>query len=1396
MLQRTEPEPLARDLLVQGIHPRFLKAEAPLLAELEAGFEAPASGDPAEALARHLVAYAEARAARVLALRDAFTEFGARLARAEGEAERRGHIADFARALGATERDVRGDAEAFGRWFGPDAMVDRYRKRNGEEERRLSFVLGRLGPVAARALASSEDGPEALRATWRRMEVEPLLARMMVHEGDGRVRTAAVHGLAAALRAAPPAEREGLLGEAVLRRVHRAALEPGVDVWTAVQALGLLRDASPEVFRRALELRIAPSAAPPADDIFFRRRAVVLLCGALPDRPELASLLPAVLRDPSPAVRQALALHLHAVPADAVVEHYPLLARVDAAPEVRAAALAAVERLLPVTGPVPLLPAFSGALREETSAFVLRTALHAADLALEWLLRHAPSSSADWRDALLPELERLHREAKSLAVRRWAAQARERMWCRTDPAARALLEALAAAATRLDEGAARRLRAGAAGADPALLGRVLAVLAQADFGYDLTGRRLRRGDRFRFRFWRALHEWRNPSPDKRQAFRHTIGRVYTGTLSAPSAIMAELAQTKVPGEPYLIGDEASWRPYLPLPDHALSAIDTGATVSLYTAEGVTELQPPRGFLKRLTARLRLSLRFPAIADLRNWSEARSQPPTAYLRALGELGFAFRFRPHPGTAADPAVARFFPALVPLPLWMDGALWRRIETYFVSVYENSLQHLAVFIALALAWFLGRHVAVSARMHRARRGLPLVLGGWGTRGKSGTERLKAALISALGYPLISKTTGCEAMFLAGEPFGQVREMFLFRPYDKATIWEQLNIARLAVQLRADVFLWECMGLTPGYVRVLQRHWMRDDVSTITNTYPDHEDLQGPAGRNIPEVMTNFIPEGGTLLTTEEQMRPILADAARALDTRLVPIGWLEAGLLPSDCLKRFPYEEHPFNIALCLALADELGVDRDLALKEMADRVVPDLGVLKAFPPAPVRTRRLEFVNGMSANERFGAMSNWARMGFDRQDPYREPGVWLTTVVNNRADRVPRSRVFAAMIANDLSADRHVLIGSNLEGLRGYIEEAWAERAAGMTLWPESGSGREADPLETLDATARWLRISRSGGEARAFLRAMLEGRPSAGPEIAALIEVHAADPEALERALAGAGIAEAADIAAHHRRALATATEYGALAERVRSGGDRKALDAAFVEQATAWFREKVVVVEDFYASGDQVVERIVAATPPGIHNRVMGVQNIKGTGLDFVYRWQAWDTVHTACGMAAGGDPIQAQEGVRTLAAYQEFGVLSEELVRATLDALRADPPVPGAAFLDQVELARSNLDRQMAEVRAGMGVTRAAGGLSRVVDTAEALLDAGDAVRRRRTADRIYRDLAAERISLDRAALELKKLNARQKGGWLAEEIQRAGGRLHALLRALPGRRHRQGAPA
>ena len=65
--------------------------------------------------------------------------------------------------------------------------------------------------------------------------------------------------------------------------------------------------------------------------------------------------------------------------------------------------------------------------------------------------------------------------------------------------------------------------------------------------------------------------------------------------------------------------------------------------------------------------------------------------------------------------------------------------------------------------------------------------------------------------------------------------------------------------------------------------------------------------------------------------------------------------------------------------------------------------------------------------------------------------------------------------------------------------------------------------------------------------------------------------------------------------------------------------------------------------------------------------------------------------------------------------------------------------------------------------------------LDRIAGLIEGVLDAGDAVRRRKAADRITRDLIAERISPDRAAAELQALIGRQKGGWLRKTLGRFG---------------------
>jgi hypothetical protein len=50
--------------------------------------------------------------------------------------------------------------------------------------------------------------------------------------------------------------------------------------------------------------------------------------------------------------------------------------------------------------------------------------------------------------------------------------------------------------------------------------------------------------------------------------------------------------------------------------------------------------------------------------------------------------------------------------------------------------------------------------------------------------------------------------------------------------------------------------------------------------------------------------------------------------------------------------------------------------------------------------------------------------------------------------------------------------VLIGSNLEGLQGFIAEAWAELAPSLTLSPPDRPG--AEPVQELEALAKRFRI----------------------------------------------------------------------------------------------------------------------------------------------------------------------------------------------------------------------------------------------------------------------------------------------------------------------------------
>lgn len=1313
-------------------------------------------------------------------LHDRAVAFNIRMLNSNDEGERKAAILDLAERLGADQRRLERDAKAFGRFFDADAVLERYRRRVSERERALAYGFERSGELLARALKDLAIEPAAPLFTE---ELAELLAMGRAWRGDSRVRQAA-HRCLRCIAEGGRGQLRGFWIDLAVRDTRRVALNPEEDAWSQIDAMATMMALSPESLATVLRRRLGPRAdqqSPLARDnrLFVRRELAFMLADAAHGQADYVEWLQRLANDDDGAVRQALAFALPRMP-QALVEGLFAKLRVDSDPQVRAALLADPAALAGAVGAAIYQAFLERLLARESDEFVLRLVMEAAQDFVMWMLEGgvAPDDAAL---ALRHALTGLRTRSENIKIRRWAGIARERLWLLADPEARAIAAEVDALAKRLREGKSGRLRGlrGDLGSDSGKVGRVLAVLATHDFGFDYTPSRtpkLRRGDHFRRRWWRIFHEFRASSTDKRQAWLHTIGRSFTGPIIAPSAHMAELAPTKVPGEPLHLGNEAGWRNFVPLLDHVLSVIDRGGAMEIFTSEGVTTLSAPRGIWARLRAFFRVSWAFPVLAELRN------QAGNDYVTALRARGVTIEFTPHADAdgsgqpeAPDPQVVKLFNLGAVLPA-LSGA-WKSTIAYFATVYENSLLQLGVFIALAAGWFVLRHVWLGRRMRRLRGGIALVLGGWGTRGKSGTERLKAGLVNALGHPLVSKTTGCEAMFLLGRSFGDLQEMFLFRPYDKATIWEQFDLVRTARGLGARVFLWECMGLTPSYVRVLQRDWMRDDISTITNTYPDHEDVQGPAGRNIPEVMTQFIPECSLLLTTEEEMLPILREGAEQAQTRLRPVGWKAAGLIHQSLLDRFPYAEHPFNIALVTAMADEMGLRPDYAVKEMADRVVADLGVLKIYPHSTIAGRTLEFVMGMSANERFGAMGNWQRMGFAAHDLGSDPQIYISTVVNNRADRVPRSRVFARILVEDVAADRHVLIGSNIDGLLGFIDESWAEYSTRITVF-----GSELAPLDAFAALARHQRVPLNSGQITGRLAAMLASQMDKPAQEAACA---AATGGGLAQHLAQAGIDQAEDIVAHHDELCAQLREYEALTQKVSAGGDHAQIEGEVRAFLHKCFMAKLVPVRDYYLPGEEIIRLVARNTPPGLVNRIMGMQNIKGTGLDWVYRWQAWEVCHKACQQAQDNDPGVAQRGLDLLGSFQEFGALSDLHVRNSVAALKMAGGGAAAASEAQLDAILARLDGQMAalerESGGAEGSNGGGGGGGKLGELVEALLDSTDAVRRRRAADRIYRDLIDERISSPRAALELKKLTARQKGGWLGPSIASFGDALRVL---------------
>ncbi len=389
------------------------------------------------------------------------------------------------------------------------------------------------------------------------------------------------------------------------------------------------------------------------------------------------------------------------------------------------------------------------------------------------------------------------------------------------------------------------------------------------------------------------------------------------------------------------------------------------------------------------------------------------------------------------------------------------------------------------------------------------------------------------------------------------------------------------------------------------------------------------------------------------------------------------------------------------------------------------------------------------------------------FDRHDPAAEPGVWITTVVNNRADRVPRSRVFADILVKDISVDRHFLIGTNLEGMQGFLRQAREQYTRDLTIWRRDGSVEQA--AGAFRQFAQRLRQVLDASQTRRELAVMLDGVATALPDGLAGTARHELEdlwqqPAALADRLNQLGLDPAltAGLKTHLDRQLRGCDEYQRMVSRIESApaAERDEVNAAARAVLREWLERKIVVLDSGDLSGEQIMHRICEETPPGFFNRIMGMQNIKGSGLDLVYRWQAWRECHAACGMLLDADLATARSGLQTLATFQEFGQLCGQEVRDTIRRARVLPAAQREDFQAELDLVETRLDLALQEIeQTRTGGARTTGLVARLGRFFRDCQDLTEAVRRRRKADLIYRDLCHERISQERAALELRALS-------------------------------------
>lgn len=289
-------------------------------------------------------------------------------------------------------------------------------------------------------------------------------------------------------------------------------------------------------------------------------------------------------------------------------------------------------------------------------------------------------------------------------------------------------------------------------------------------------------------------------------------------------------------------------------------------------------------------------------------------------------------------------------------------------------------------------------------------------GIRGKSTITRMTCAVLKEAGYKVIAKTTGTAARMIY---WNTDEEFEIQRGKRGPNIVEQVRVIRKAVKMGADALVCECMAVEPQLQQVYQHDILKSNITIIANVLEDHLDVMGPTTKQIAYAFSRTIPVNGTVIVPDCEFTEFFKQEAKKYNAKVLVA---DESKIPEGFLDKFNYFVFPNNCAMPLAVAELLGIDREVALRGLL-KAHPDPGAMQIIP-FEYNSHKATIINAFAANEPHSTYEIWKRLVDLGTLPTDNPIV----LFNARPDRVDRTRQFANDFLDKIPNATLFVIGEN--------------------------------------------------------------------------------------------------------------------------------------------------------------------------------------------------------------------------------------------------------------------------------------------------------------------------------------------------------------------------------